>query len=285
MKEMTIAGIRRGNRFSPNHIGNDAAIFRLTAEHLEKLGCKVNEYIESDLLLHDLKEKAIFNMVRDWKSIRKLQELEDKGHIVINSGYGIENCTREKMTRLLLENHIPHPASLFLSTKADPVRALEEAGLDHCWIKRGDFHTIHHEDVTYVRNREEAKSILKEYAIRGIPTAVINEHLPGDWVKFYGIAGTDFFYWFYPSNRHHSKFSIEAINGTAKGIPFDQAYLRQICDKASRILNIHIYGGDCIVSEAGEPRLIDFNDWPSFAPCREEAAPLIARRIYELITQ
>lgn len=113
---MTIAGIRRGNQFSPNHIGNDAAIFSLTAEHLGKLGCKVNEYIESDLLLQDLNEKAIFNMVRDWKSIHKLQELENNGHIVINSGYGIENCTREKMTRLLLDHHIPHPTSLFLST-------------------------------------------------------------------------------------------------------------------------------------------------------------------------
>lgn len=90
MEEMTIAGIRRGNRFSPNHIGNDAAIFTLAAEHLRELGCQVNEYIESDLLLYDLKEKAIFNMVRDWKSIYKLQELEDQGHIVINSGYGIK---------------------------------------------------------------------------------------------------------------------------------------------------------------------------------------------------
>lgn len=134
---MTIAGIRRGNQFSPNHIGNDAAIFSLTAEHLGKLGCKVNEYIESDLLLQDLKEKAIFNMVRDWKSIHKLQELENNGHIVINSGYGIENCTREKMTRLLLDHHIPHPTSLFLSTQTDPTQMLEEAGLDHCWIKRG----------------------------------------------------------------------------------------------------------------------------------------------------
>lgn len=282
---MTIAGIRRGNQFSPNHIGNDAAIFSLTAEHLGKLGCKVNEYIESDLLLQDLNEKAIFNMVRDWKSIHKLQELEDNGHIVINSGYGIENCTREKMTRLLLDHHIPHPTSLFLSTQADPTQMLEEAGLDHCWIKRGDFHAIHREDVTYVRNREEAKSILKEYAIRGIPTAVINEHLVGDLVKFYGVTGTDFFYWFYPSNQHHSKFGLEVINGTAKGIPFNQDYMQQICNEAAHVLNIHIYGGDCIVSEEGEIRIIDFNDWPSFAPCREEAAPYIARRIYELITK
>ena len=47
MSKLTLAGIRRGNQFSPNHIGNDAAIFALTAQHLRKLGCDVNEYIES----------------------------------------------------------------------------------------------------------------------------------------------------------------------------------------------------------------------------------------------
>lgn len=57
MSKLTLAGIRRGNQFSPNHIGNDAAIFALTAQHLRKLGCDVNEYIESDLLLQDPKEK------------------------------------------------------------------------------------------------------------------------------------------------------------------------------------------------------------------------------------
>ena len=165
MSKLTLAGIRRGNQFSPNHIGNDAAIFALTAQHLRKLGCDVNEYIESDLLLQDPKEKGIFNMVRDWKSIHKLQELEDKNYFVVNSGYGIENCTREKMTRLLLSNHISHPASLILRTDEDPTEALEKAGFFNCWIKRGDFHAIHREDVTYVRNPEEAKSILKEYAI------------------------------------------------------------------------------------------------------------------------
>lgn len=30
MSKLTIAGIRRENQFSPNHIGNDAAIFSLT---------------------------------------------------------------------------------------------------------------------------------------------------------------------------------------------------------------------------------------------------------------
>ncbi len=285
MNELVIAGIRRGNQFSPNHIGNDAAIFSLAAEHLRRLGCTVNEYIESDLITKDIREKAIFNMVRDWQSIHKLQQMENNGYFIVNSGYGIENCTREKMTRLLMSNHISHPHSLILPTNEDPTEALENAGFYNCWIKRGDFHAIHREDVTYVRNPEEAKSILKEYAIRGIPTAVINEHLVGDLIKFYGVTGTDFFYWFYPSNLHHSKFGLEVINGTAKGIPFAEAQLQQMCNDAAKVLNIHIYGGDCIVSEDGDIRLIDFNDWPSFAPCRDDAAPHIAKRILDLITE
>lgn len=282
MSKLTIAGIRRGNQFSPNHIGNDAAIFSLTANHLRDAGFKVNEYIESDLLVKNIQESFIFNMVRDWRSIRSIQKMEDAGKSVVNSGYGIENCTREKMTRLLMDNNIAHPESLILSTDEDPHEALEKANFYNCWIKRGDFHAIHREDVTYVRNPEEAHSILKEYAIRGIPSAVINEHLVGDLVKFYGITGTNFFYWFYPSNLHHSKFGWEQINGTAKGIKFDVNTLQDLCNQAAEVLNIHIYGGDCIVSEDGQMRLIDFNDWPSFAPCRDEASIHIAKRISDL---
>ena len=216
----------------------------------------MNTYNKDSLL-------GIFNMVRDWKSIHKLQALEDRGYCVVNSGYGIENCTREKMTRLLLSNHISHPRSLILQTTEDPIAQMEEEGFYNCWIKRGDFHAIH----------------------RGIPSAVINEHLVGDLVKFYGVAGTDFFYWFYPSNMHHSKFGLEAINGTAKGLPFDEQTLQTLCNEAAKVLHVEVYGGDCIVDEEGTIRLIDFNDWPSFAPCREAAAPYIARRIYDIMSE
>ncbi|MCD7977003.1 MAG: hypothetical protein LUG51_07550 [Tannerellaceae bacterium] len=283
MEKITIAGIRRGNQFSPNHIGNDAAIFNLTASHLRELGCVVNEYTETDLMEREIQETRIFNMVRDLRSVEKLQQLEDKGCEVVNSGYGIQNCTRERMTRLLITNQIPHPESLILHTHEDPTAALEEKGFYNCWIKRGDFHAIHREDVTYVRNPAEAKSILQEYALRGIETAVINEHLKGDLIKFYGVTGTGFFYWFYPSSNDHSKFGLEQINGTAKGIPFDEHAMQDCCNQAAKVLNIHIYGGDCIVSEDGTMRIIDFNDWPSFAPCRNQVAPEIAKRIYHLL--
>ena len=283
MSEQTIAGIRRGNQFSPNHVGNDAAIFSLTAEQLRKKGYKVNEYTESDLLTKDIPEDFLFNMVRDKNSIRKLQHYEDSGRLVINSSYGIENCSREKMTRLFMAANISYPRSIILRTNEDPVSVLEEAGFDNCWIKRSDFHAIHREDVTYVRHLEEAKDILKEYAMRGIEKAVINEHLVGDLVKFYGVAGTDFFFWFYPSDIQYSKFGLEKINGKTHEIPFNKEYLHQLCSKAAEVLNVKIYGGDCIIDKTGTIRLIDFNDWPSFAPCRNQAVPYIAECIHRLI--
>ena len=36
MAEIEIAGIMRAGAYSPNHIGNDAAIFNATAEQLRK---------------------------------------------------------------------------------------------------------------------------------------------------------------------------------------------------------------------------------------------------------
>jgi hypothetical protein len=281
--KQTIAGIRRGNLFSPNHIGNDTAVFSQTAEQLRRKGFVVNEYIESDLLTREIPEKVLFNMVRDRQAVRKLQQFEDEGRLVINSAYGIENCTREKMTRRLLSHGIAHPVSLFLRTDEDPVEAIQAAGFCNCWVKRGDFHAIHREDVTYVRHPDEAKDILKEFAMRGIETVVVNEHLTGDLIKFYGVAGTAFFYWFYPSNMQHSKFGLEQINGTAKGYPFAGEQLRALSNEAAEALNIRIYGGDCIVSEDGRLRLIDFNDWPSFAPCRNSAVPSIVACILDEI--
>ena len=126
----------------------------------------------------------------------------------------------------------------------------------------------------------EVENILADFRNRDIPVAVINEHLQGDLVKFYGVHGTDFFYWFYPSPCSHSKFGLEKINGIAKGIPFSVEELKIQSDKAAEALNVPIYGGDCVVSADGTLRIIDFNDWPSFARCREEAGGKIAECIY-----
>jgi hypothetical protein len=283
MSKIKVAGIKRKTKFSPNHIGNDGMIFGRTAECLRDIDYDVREYTEDEFILSEEKERYIFNMARDKTTIRQLNKREKDGAVIINSGTGIENCAREAMTRMLLENNIPYPESIIIDVTDDPTRGLVEMGAEAFWIKRGDSHAIHREDVTYARNIPEVKSILKEFALRDIPNAVINEHLVGDLVKFYGVADTDFFYWFYPYDLSHSKFGLEKINGEAHGYPFDVEALKSACDRAGEILDVKVYGGDCVVGKDGSFKIIDFNDWPSFAPCREEAAPKIAECIHKQI--
>ncbi|MCC8175171.1 MAG: hypothetical protein LUC85_04920 [Bacteroidales bacterium] len=283
MAENKIAGIMRAGAYSPNHIGNDAAIFNGVVDQLRKRGSEVNVYSEEQLMAGAVTEPIIVNMCREAKSIALLQQYEDEGRLVINSGYGIENCTRERMTRILLGSNIPYPESLTVNTDEVVKGQLIKAKFTQCWIKRGDGHAQHKEDVSYVRHPEEAQEVLQEYFLRGIKRAVINRHLVGDLIKFYGVAGTPFFYWFYPFDLGHSKYGHEAINGKSQGIEFDLNHLKAIVQAASDAVDVKIYGGDAIVSPDGTISIIDFNDWPSFAPCRVEAAPYIAKCIITAI--
>ena len=283
MAEITIAGILRAGAYSPNHIGNDTAIFNATAEELRKRGCQVNIYTEEQFNRDGVEEPVILNMCRERESIARLQQLEDEGRLVINSGYGIENCTRERMTRILLAAGIPYPDSLIVNTNENIKPLIEKAGFKSCWIKRGDFHAMHKEDVSYVRHADEAQEVLQEYFYRGITRAVINVHLVGDLVKFYGLRNSQYFFWFYPFDQGHSKYGWEKVNGDSRGYAFDEAYLKDVCSRAAEEVNIDIYGGDCIVAEDGSLQIIDFNDWPSFAPCRNEAAPHIAKTVLNII--
>lgn len=277
MNRFSIVGVSRGNEYSPNHVDNDAAIFQKVVEELKVLGCEVETHAESDFVHCGIRADIIFNMARDRATIARLKTLEDEGALVINSAYGIDNCVRKPMTELLLKHRVPHPRSYIIDTATS-----FDEDCYPCWIKRGDSHAMVKEDVCYVTSKEEAERVLADFRNRQIPTAVINEHLQGDLIKFYGVQGTDFFYWFYPSPCSHSKFGLEKINGVAKGIPFDEEALKQYSDRAAEVLHVPVYGGDCVVSADGEMKIIDFNDWPSFARCREEAGVKIAECIYKL---
>lgn len=275
MDVFTIVGVSRGNEFSPNHVDNDAAIFNKVVEELCRLGCKVEVYAEREFVAGGIKADIIFDMARDRATIARLKSLEDEGILVVNSAYGIDNCVRKPMTEMLLKHGVPHPKSYIITTDQTFTEDCYP-----CWIKRGDSHAMVKDDVCYAVCKEDAERILVDFRNRRIPTAVINEHLQGDLIKFYGVQGTDFFYWFYPSPCSHSKFGLERINGVARGIPFSVEDLKKYSDKAAEVLNVPIYGGDCVVSAEGELKIIDFNDWPSFARCREEAGVKIAECIY-----
>ncbi len=280
MADTKKAAILRAGAYSPNHIGNDAAIINLTCEQLRKRGCQVKTYSEEQLIAGAVKEPIVIHMCRDQRSFPILQAMEDSGRLVINSGYGVENCTRERLTRILLGSGIPYPESLMVNTNQTVTEQMERIGMERAWIKRGDTYAMHKEDVTYVRHPEEAQEVLQEYFLRGIKRAVINRHLDGDQVKFYGVRDTDYFYCFYPFEKtYSSKGDDKAPRRGGEEARFDIDKFRDACDRAADILDIRIYGGDAIIDPEGNFSIIDFNDWPSFAPCRVEASGVIARAI------
>ena len=277
MEEISIIGVSRGSEYSPNHVDNDAAIFYKVVEELRRLGCRVDTYTEKEFVKQEVEGGIIFDMARDKATIARLKDLEDKGTLVINSAYGIDNCVRKPMTELLVAHGVPHPKSIIVKTNE-----AYTGNFFPCWLKRGNSHAMVKEDVSYAVHFGEAEAILADFYRRGIPEAVVNEHLQGDLIKFYGVQGTDFFYWFYPGPCSHSKFGLEKINGEAKGIPFNVSDLKKYSDMAAEVLNVPIYGGDCVVLPNGDVKIIDFNDWPSFARCRDEAGVKIAECIYNL---
>ncbi len=95
--------------------------------------------------------------------------------------------------------------------------------------------------------------------------AVLEAHVPGRTVKFYGVRGTPF-------------FRSYAEDGSDLG-PAPPAW-RQLAERAAAVLGLAIYGGDLVVGEAETPVLVDVNDWPSFSRCRAEAAAAIAEHLF-----
>lgn len=275
---MNIIAIKRKEHFSPNHIGNDTAILNAVCTALIAGGVEVRSCEEEEFLAQvDFPYDIVLNMGRSQQVLSKLQMLEDAGKPVVNSAYGVVQCFRKNMTLALLKNNVPYPRSIIVDTASDVSWAVKELDGEAIWIKRGDFHAIHREDVSFASSLDQAQSIVEEYALRGIPEAVLSVHLPGDLVKFYAVRGTDFFYWFYPYEHNHHKYAVyEQINGLTLHYPFDIEALRAAATQAATVLGVIVYGGDAIIAADGTFQIIDLNDWPSFAPCREEAGLAIA---------
>ena len=118
-EKIKVIGISRGNEYSPNHVDNDAAIFKIVAQKLEEKGIDVEIWTEKEFVSQQIKANFIFGMARDRATIEYLKQLEDNGSVVVNSAYGIANCMRKSMTELLIKM----PSSL---TRIDCLRYSSE---------------------------------------------------------------------------------------------------------------------------------------------------------------
>jgi Glutathione synthase/Ribosomal protein S6 modification enzyme (glutaminyl transferase) len=195
-----------------------------------------------------------------------LRRFERAGALLINSPSAILNTYRERTVPLFERAGIPLPRSLIVPTTAPPA---EISG--PIWVKRADVHATQQGDVVFVEACGCLHEPLRKLAERGIPRAMIQEHVAGDLIKFYGVGDARrlpgrklWFRWFYHKDQHLA------------GYPFNPNRLVTLAERAAAVLGLEVYGGDAIATRTGELFLIDLNAWPSFALYREEASGKIA---------
>jgi hypothetical protein len=263
---MHFAGIKRKTEYSPNHVTNDLQIITLTAKALENFGYVVTLYDEGNISPESIIAPFIFSMTQGPDGTSVLKRVAEQGSLVINSPESVENCWRTNMTRLLTECGIPFPRSLIIDTHQPIESITAEFPPMKLWVKRGDVHAVHKEDVTLTYTEDELATTLREFQDRGIRRAVVQEHCEGDVVKFYAIRESDFFYWYYLNGTHHT--------------PFRQRQLFDLAQASAEALGLYVFGGDAIIAPDGWITIIDINDWPSFAPVRDMASQHIAQLLH-----
>ena len=128
--------------------------------------------------------------------------------------------------------------------------------------------------MTFAATPDAVRAALAGLAARGMRQAVLQPHVAGDLVKFYGIGGNAradgtpaWFRWFYHKNQ------------TLAGHPLDPVALGRAVRRAAAAMGLEVYGGDAIVTATGAIVLIDVNAWPSFALYRDEASAAIAEHL------
>lgn len=112
------------------------------------------------------------------------------------------------------------------------------------WIKADRGH-----DVRFAANEDEMLAFKQQ-----VEDPLLTAHVEGTLVKFYGVADRFF---------------------SPQGYP----QVAEAASRLARLVGIQVYGGDAVLLSDGTFAIIDFNDWPSFSSCREEAAAAICRLI------
>jgi hypothetical protein len=269
-------GIYRELAHSPGRETDDAEILRAVARELQTRGFDVE--LKSPDELPDAPDGRtvapfLFVMCERVPLVARLAAWERRGIRIVNRPEGIRNTDRERTISLFARHGVPFPPSVLVSTA-------QSAATDRirfpCWIKRGDVHATEPGDVALMAQPDSLAAALARFASRGIDRAVLQEHVPGDLIKFYGvgIAGKAadeseslWFEWFYHRDQTLSRH------------PFEPGKLRDAVFQAASALGLEVFGGDAIVTEAGSVVLIDLNAWPSFALYRAVAAQKIAAHL------
>ena len=263
-------GIWREREHSPGRESDDTEILRLTGKHLEARGFQVILKSPDEVIgTIDARPLGVFLMCEQSTILHHLHGMETTGVPHVNSPIAVLNTYRERMLAQFGEAGVPFIESRVVSTGG----LLDLPSLP-VWVKRPDVHNTQDGDVVFADTKDGVQEALHALARRGILRAVIQPHVEGDLVKFYGVGaggGADgtppWFRWFYHKDQR------------VAGHPFDRAALARVVRRAATALGLEVYGGDAIVTPTNRVVLLDVNAWPSFALYRDEAAERIAEHL------
>ena len=261
-----LAALYRKPSYSPNqHRSNDTAILDATISRLVAHGWRVTCVAEGEVEAGAVPEADLYlNMCQGERASERLAQLEQGGARVINRGSSVLDCHRHRLVRRLVESGLDFPRTVICSATGDVALPDFARNGKQIWIKRGDVHAERTEDVVAV-DRDGVATALAAFAARGISRVALQEHVPGPVLKFYALVDGSFFRYY------------DAERGPDGALPpLDECRLSQLVFAAARSLGLDVFGGDVVLTEPDRPVLIDLNDWPSFAPFREEAAAHIA---------
>ncbi len=268
MKESSwLWGIFREQAHSPGRETDDTEILRLTGKHLEARGFRVLIQSPEDITgLPADRPRGVFMMCEQRAILAHLRELAARGVPHVNTPQAVLNTYRDRMIALLEE-----AAVSFVPSRLVPTAGVADVGALPLWVKRADVHNTQEGDVTFAATAAAAAAALAGLAARGFTQAVLQPHVEGDLVKFYGIGGNAradgtpaWFRWFYHKNQ------------TVAGHPLDPVALGRAVRRAAAALGLEVYGGDAIATADARLVLLDVNAWPSFALYRDEASAAIA---------
>ena len=260
-----ILAISRAERFSPNSVEKDAKILDCLCKELMHYGYDVETSGEEAIGL-SAKKRVYVSMARTHEALDFLAEAEARGAVVMNDPHAVVLCQNRRLLMSRLQRE-----GLLTARECG-----EEKSATGYWIKKNRGYSEQADDVCYAANDDELRQKMEAMRERGIDDIYVTPHIEGDLVKFYGVAGTDFFRTFYPGDDGQYKFSQEEVNGAPSHFPFDAESLQHTIDRAALAVGLDFYGGDVVVDAEGKATLIDFNDWPSYSRCREEAARAMA---------
>lgn len=270
-------GILRELQNSPNRESDDALILKAVMEQLQLQRVDTalmapEEFDTADLSRWDM----VVPMCETYPRLMRLRSFcASSCALVINPPEAVLGCYRLRM----LEAFAKEPAINLPETETRAISGsgrLAKPAFDGSrgyWVKRGDVHNTCANDVVFARGMDEVEDVRKDFERREISNLIIQRHIDGDLIKFYGVGPGQWFTWFYHDPQ------------TARRLPFELEDLAVQAEAAARAVGLEIFGGDAIIPPEGPIHLIDINSWPSFARVRNEAAVQIARRLRARLRQ